>query len=116
MPTCIVDPTFSSIECRLAEIPSQIVVSPDYPELEDKLQRLIAKASELVEQGQTFAAEGKVGRARRSLSRAITRLQKFARAVGSRKGEKAIEETLRQQLIDEAATIRTDILLLKQSL
>jgi hypothetical protein len=116
MPTCIVDPSFSSIECRLAEIPPQIVVSPDYPELEDKLNRLLTKADDLVEQGQTFADAGDRGRARRSLSRAATRLQKFARAVGSRKGEKAIEETLREQLIDEAVTIRTDVVLLKQSL
>jgi hypothetical protein len=116
MPVCVVDPTFSSIECRLALIPAQIVVSPDYPELEEKLQTLIARATELVDQGQVFADEGNRGRARRVLSRAATRLGKFARAVGSRKGEKAIDESLRQQLIDEALDIRADILLLKQSL
>ena len=92
------------------------MVSPDYPELEQKLQTLIARATELVEQGQTSADEGDTGRARRALSRAATRLQKFARAVGSRKGEKAIEETLREQLIDESLGIKTDVVLLKQSL
>ena len=116
MPTCLVDPTFSSIECRLAELRAEIVVSPDHPELEDKLQALLARTSELVELGQSFTDQGNRGRARRVLSRAATRLQKFARAVGSRKGEQAIDATLREELIDEAAKLRTDVRLLKQSL
>jgi len=98
------------------QLAGEIVVSADHAELGDRLQALIARASALVDLGGSFTDEANHGRARRVLSRAATRLQKFARAVGSRKGEQAIDPTLRQALIDEAVSLRADIRLLKQSL
>jgi len=116
VPSCLVDPSFVSIECRLAEIPPQIVVGPDYESFGDKLEELIAKADGLVEQAHLNDAEGRTGKAKRNLSGANTRLKRFVRQVGSKKGQKAIDEMLREELMDEAETIRTDVQLLRESL
>jgi len=116
LPTCPIEATFSSLACRLAEIPPQIVVSPDAAKFEVKLDKLIAKAEAFVAQGQAFVAEGRADRGKRSVARAITRVGRFASAVGSKKGQKALEATLRERLVAEAEAIRTDARLLAQSL
>jgi len=116
MPDCSVDPSFSSIECRLAEMPAQIVVAPGYETYGEKLDSLLTKAEELVEQGQAHADQGRAGKARRSLSHASTRLKRFIRQLGTKKGVNAIEEPLRVELEAEADGLRTDIQLLRESL
>jgi len=91
-------------------------VSPGNAKFEVKLQKLLAKADALVGQAELLLSEGRADKAKRALSQTVTRLGRFARAVGSKKGQKVIELTLRARLIAEAEAVRGDARLLGQSL
>jgi hypothetical protein len=110
LPACGATATFRSITCRLSTLAMQleldIAASPVRARL---LATLQGRGLQNVQQAEQFASSGNQNRARVRLGHAERGLTNFVRLLNSRRGRKAVTQSLGQPMDDEARAIRKTI-------
>jgi hypothetical protein len=109
-----VEASFRSLNCRLAALIAEVAAASELGSVQARLQLRLESAKDSKESAELACTEANIRGARQSLKRAVRRMAQVVRTLRSRKAKRAIEDALRQGLLDESDGVRRDLRTLKR--
>ena len=116
LPSCPVEPTFTSIDCRLDALIGMLHTAVTPGPLRVGLENGLLKAKARSEQAKGAFDQGKTRRAKKGLGKARGGLGRFTARLHTRKARRQIPADARASLEGTASRLQSDIVVLRGSL